>query len=149
MASADRTYVDPSALRRQYVHDERSRAFCAWRARLGGALPITRHGRAELVNSVCLAEFRREVGQADARGILADLDADIEGGRLALVDVPWRRMLDQALRLTQTYTPTLGTRTLDVLHVASAQVLECRDFVTYDARQAALAEAVGLRVLRP
>lgn len=43
----------------------------------------------------------------------------------------------------------LGTRTLDVLHVASAVALGAQRFVTYDIRQAALAKAVGLRVLAP
>ena len=50
---------------------------------------------------------------------------------------------------TWTVTPTLGTSSLDVLHVASAQVLGCRRFVSYDERQLALAKAAGLRVLRP
>jgi hypothetical protein len=36
-----------------------------------------------------------------------------------------------------------------VLHVASAETLGCRTFVTYDNRQALLAKAIGLRILRP
>lgn len=123
MASADKTYVDPSALRRLYVHDDHSRAFCAWRARLGGSLPLTLHGRAELVNSIALAVFRR--------------------------DISAEKVLKQAADLSQEHTPKLGTRTLDVLHVAAALVLGCRNFVTYDDRQAALARAVKLRLIHP
>src|SRR5262245_27167972 len=52
VANAERTYVDPSALRSLYLHDDRSRRVCAWRARLRGSLPITRHGYGELVNSI-------------------------------------------------------------------------------------------------
>jgi len=55
VASAEKTYIDPSALRRLYVHDRHSRAFCAWMARLRGPAPLTLHGKAELVNSVQLA----------------------------------------------------------------------------------------------
>jgi hypothetical protein len=68
VASAERVYVDPSALRSLYVHDDRSARFCAWRKRLGGALPLTRFSRAELTNSVELAVFRRDIDreQADA-----------------------------------------------------------------------------------
>jgi predicted nucleic acid-binding protein len=36
-----------------------------------------------------------------------------------------------------------------VLHVASALELDTRQFVTYDDRQAKLAEACGLKVVRP
>ena len=70
-------------------------------------------------------------------------------GRLALADVPWRRALDRAAELSRAHTPRLGTRTLDVLHVASAIELGSRAFVTYDDRQAALAKAVKLRVVCP
>ncbi len=149
MASADRTYVDPSALRRLYVHDPRSRAFCAWVARLRGPLPLTLHGKAEVVNSIELAVFRRDITAAIAEGALADMASDLREGRLALVDVPWRRTFERAAELSRAYTPSLGTRTLDVLHVASALELGSRVFVTYDERQAALAKLVSLRVARP
>lgn len=149
MASADTTYVDPSALRRLYVHDDRSRAFCTWRARLRGSLPLTRHGRAELVNSISLAVFRGEIAKEVAQGALADIESDLAAGHLHLADLSWRKALDRATELSREHTPKLGTRTLDVLHVASALVLRCRSFVTYDDRQAALAKAVRLRVTRP
>jgi predicted nucleic acid-binding protein len=148
-ARAGRTYVDPSALRSLYLHDDRSRRFCAFRSRLAGALPLTRHGRAELVNAIALAVFRRDIGEDVAEGALADLDDDIAAGRLALVDVLWRRTLDAASDLSRRHTPALGTRALDVLHVASALALGATRFVTYDDRQAALARAVKLRVVAP
>jgi len=149
VASAEATYVDPSALRSLYVHDDRSARFCAWRRRLGGCIPITRFGRADLINSVELAVHRKDIGESIARVAIADLDADVREGRLAIVDVLWRRTLDLAAELSTQHTPALGTRTLDVLHVATALTLEARRFVSYDDRQSALATAVGLRVLTP
>lgn len=149
MASADDCYVDPSALRRLYVHDARSRAFATWRGRVKGALPTTLHGRAELVNSIMLAVFRGDLEPDAASQAVADLDDDYAEGRLALVDVLWRRTLEQAIALSSEHTPSLGTRTLDVLHVSSALTIGCRRFVTYDDRQGELARAVGLKVLAP
>ncbi len=149
MTSAERTYVDPSALRSLYVHDDRSARFCAWRRRLGGCLPVTRFGRAELVNSVQLAVHRKEIAAHVAGAAIADFTADIQEGRLMLVDVLWRRTLDLAAELSTQHTATLGTRTLDVLHVASAVTLGARRFVSYDDQQAVMAKAVGLRVLTP
>ncbi len=149
VASAETTYVDPSALRRLYFHDDLSKAFCSWRARLGGSLPLTLHGRAELVNSMALARFRGAIDQKTFEGALADLEGDVDDGRLSLVDLVWRKALDLSADLSRKHTPKIGTRTIDVLHVASAKSLRCRTFVTYDDRQAALARAVGLRVLRP
>jgi len=148
VATAETIYVDPSALRRLYVHDSRSRAFCAWRAR-SGALPLTLFGRAEIVNSVALAVFRRDIDRVAGEAAIIDLDADIAAGRLYIADLLWRRGLDRAVDLSRKHTPELGTRTLDVLHVASAMTLGCHRFVTHDERQARLAKAVGLRVSSP
>lgn len=149
MASAEQIYVDPSALRCLYLHDDRSRTFCAWRARTRGALPLTPFGRAEIVNSISLAILRGDVTAATAQAALDDFDDDIADGRLSLTDLLWRAALDRAAELSRGHTPRLGTRSLDVLHVASAQVLGCRHFVTYDGRQLALARAAGLRVSQP
>ena len=145
MANADRIYVDPSALRCLYLHDERSRAFCAWRRRLRGSLPISQHGYAELVNAIALAAFRSDVPREVADGATADLVA----GRLRLVDLAWRRALDTAADLSRRHTPLLGTRSLDVLHVASALTLGMTGLVTYEDRQAKLVKAVKLRLLQP
>ena len=92
---------------------------------------------------------RKDIGEGIARVAIADLDADVREGRLAIVDVLWRRTLDLAAELSTQHTPALGTRTLDVLHVATALTLEARRFISYDDRQSALATAVGLRVLTP
>lgn len=147
--SADRCYVDPSALRSAYVHDERSRRFCAWRARLGGSLVLTRHGRAELVNSVMLGVFRGSLELGDAHAAMSEVDDDLREGSLVLVDLLWRRALDLATELSAHHTAKTGARTLDVLHVASAITLSRSTFITYDARQAELGRVVGLRVLSP
>ena len=149
MASAESFYVDVSALRSAYVHDDRSKRFCGWRSRRRMPLVITRHGRAELTNSILLGVFRGVYDAHAAGAALADLEADLVSGRLELVDPGWRRAFDEACALTRGHTAALGTRTLDVLHVASARILEKRVFVTYDDRQAALARAAGLRALAP
>lgn len=112
-------------------------------------LPTTLHGRAELTNSILLAVFRGDLKPSEADAALADLDDDYAQGRLVLAELLWRRTLEQSIRLSREHTPTLGTRTLDVLHVSSALTLGCRRFVTCDERQARLARAAGLKVLAP
>lgn len=149
MTNAERIYVDPSTLRSLYLHDHRSRAFCAWRWRLRGSLAITRYGRAELVNAIALAAFRGDVTREVAEAATTDVEDDLVAGRLRLTDLTWRRALDTAADLSRRHTPSIGTRSLDVLHVAAALTLGMGVFVTYDGRQAKLATAVGLRVLQP
>jgi len=145
---AEEVYVDPSALTRLYLHQAGSRELSAWRAKMRGALAVTHHGRTEIINALCRAVF---LGQLDPNGLsqaLLDLESDFASGHLRQADILWRAALDQAAELSQGHTPKLGTRSLDVLHVACALELKHRHFLTFDDRQQRLAAAAGLRVVR-
>ncbi len=149
MARADRIYADPSALLKLYVREPESAAMSAWRARTRGPLQVTRHGRIELVNGICLAAFRGAI-RADAMAdALASLDEDFAEGRSVLIDVLWRAALQRAEAISREHTALLGCRTLDVLHVATALELGLRSIVTFDRRQQQVARAAGLRVVAP
>lgn len=52
----------------------------------------------------------------------------------------------RAKALSGDWTPTLGTRTADLLHVAAALELKATAFYSFDAQQARAAQAVGLQV---
>jgi len=145
---ADQVYVDPSALARLYVHQAGSREMAAWRTKTQGTLAVTHHGRTEIVNAICRVSF---LGHLDADGLaeaLGDLAGDFATGRLRLADLLWRAALDRAEELSRVHTPKLGTRALDVLHVACALELKLRGFLTLEARQQALAGAVGFRLVQ-
>jgi predicted nucleic acid-binding protein len=148
VARADRVYVDPRALLKLYVHERESAALNAWRRRTSGALPLTSHGRLELVNGIRLAGFRAAIGREAVADALASLDEDVTEGRYAEADLPWRATLRRAGELSRAHTSTLGCRTLDVLHVAAAVELGLRHFGTFDRRQQALARAAGLTLVR-
>lgn len=55
-------------------------------------------------------------------------------------------MWDKAAELSRLHTAAIGTRTLDVLHVAAALLLKPDVFFTFDKRQAKLAKAMRLKV---
>ena len=54
--------------------------------------------------------------------------------------------IDLARQLSLKYSALLGTRALDVLHIASALSLRATTFLTFDLRQRKLALAAKLRV---
>lgn len=149
MATADEFYADPSALLKLYLNEPESRAMATWRAKLTGPLPVTHHGRVELINGIGLAAHRRLISEAAVAAALAALDDDFEAGRYRQTDLLWRSALKRAGELSRQHTPALGTRSLDVLHVASALELGLRRFVSFDERQQKLARAVGLKVVVP
>ena len=149
MATADQFYADPSALLKLYLNEPESRAMTAWRAKQSGPLPVTLHGRVELINGLALAAHRRLITDAAFAGALAALDDDFETGRCRQTDLLWRSALKRAGELSRQHTRTLGTRSLDVLHVASALELGLRRFVSFDERQLKLAQAAGLKAVEP
>ena len=149
MARAERTYADPSALLKLYVHEPESAATSAWRTRTKGALPVSEHGRLEIANGICLAAFRKMISDEAMRDALASFDEDLADGRYIHADVLWRATLRRACEISRAHTAKVGSRALDVLHVATALELGLRNFVTFDRRQQQLARVVGLRVVTP
>ena len=110
MASAERTYADPSALLKLYVHEPESAAMSAWRTRTKGALPVTHHGRLEIINGICLAAFRKVISVAALTDALASFDEDVAEGRYVQTDVLWRATLRRASHISRTHTARLGCR---------------------------------------
>ena len=78
----------------------------------------------------------------------ANIDSDFEDGHLDQVDILWRAALNRAAELSRTHSPAVGARALDVLHVACALELGLRHLLTFDDRQAKLAGAAGLKLVR-
>ncbi len=147
--TAEQVYVDPSALARLYTHCEGSREMAAWRARVAGILHVTHHGRTEVVNAICRARFLGHLDAAGCAEALGDLEEDFALGRHVQAELLWRAALDRASELSRLHTPDLGTRALDVLHVACALELRLPFFLTFDDRQRQLASAVRLKLVRP
>jgi len=143
----DAPYVDPSALTRLYLHQDGSLAMARWSRRQRRPLRVTHHGRTEIVNAIGLAAFRGLIPLDRAAEAFEHLDDDFAQGHLEQVDVLWRAALDRSAALSVLHTPTLGTRTLDVLHVACALELRARRFLSFDDRQRKLARAVGLNLV--
>jgi len=146
--TAEEVYVDPSALARLYLHQSGSREICAWRAKIAGTLPVTHHGRTEMINAICRSVFLGHLDETGLEEALADVAADFSSGRLHQADILWRAALNRAAELSRHHTPKLGTRALDVLHVACALELKLRHFLTFDERQQKIAVASGLKLVR-
>ena len=145
--TAAEVYVDPSALSRLYLHQAGSQEMAAWRAKAKGTLAVTHHGRTEVINAICRAAFLRQLDEKGFNEALADFSADFQAGHLRQADILWRAALNRAAELSKKHTPKLGTRSLDVLHVACALELKSRYFLTFDLRQQQLAAAVGVKTV--
>lgn len=109
---------------------------------------LTHLHRVELATAWHLKVFRRELDLATVGRALGDLESDVEAGIWDAPDYDLAEVHSRAEILARQHAATLGTRTLDILHVAAAALVGARNFITGDGRQASLAEAAGLDVIR-
>lgn len=109
-------------------------------------LPLIPLTLLELRNGFRLAVFRQTITEDERAQCWEHLEQDLAAGVYDRAAVPQPALYDRAVRLVDAHSAHLGTRTLDVLHVAAASVLGVKKFLSFDRRQRALARAAGLRV---
>ena len=139
-------YADTGFLCSLYAPDAHTdRAITAMK-RQSMPLAITWLHQLEFRNALRLRVFRREVAPKQRDSSLNLLLSDLADGILTHVLPPLQEVMTEAERLSASHSERLGTRSLDILHVAAALVLGCEAFLTFDTRQAKLARAAGMKV---
>ena len=138
-------YADTSFLVSLYVLDANSARAAAQMKQVALPVLLTALGEVELSNALYLRLFRNELVASKIGAAQALFAKDIEDGILELRSLS-QAAYDRAKVMARKYTPRLGTRTLDILHVASALELKADAFYTFDRNQRRLAEAEGLAV---
>jgi hypothetical protein len=139
-------FADTGFIASLYLEEATSKAADA---ALGGRrepLPLTPLVALELRNAFNRAVQRGRITMAQRDALWQDVETDIAGGFLVPVPVASSPMHDKARQLSDRHTPTLGTRSLDLLHVAAALVLESKIFFSFDDKQRKAAASEGLKV---
>lgn len=139
-------YADTGFLCSLYAPDAHSVRAAARMKRQELPLPFTWLHQLEFRNALRLRVFRREVTSAQRDASLNAVLADLAAGVLTITSPPLVEVMREAERLSALHSERLGTRSLDILHVACGLVLGLPQFITFDKRQSALAKATGLRV---
>lgn len=137
------TCADTSFLFSLYGNDVHSPRALAWVGSQRHALTITTLNEFELANALRFAEFRTVIAPGEAAQCWAQFEADRASGRLCLPICNLADVVNEAKRLSGTHTLAGGHRGFDILHVAAALVVEAGQFLSFDANQSCLAEAVG------
>ena len=141
-------YADTSVIVKSYLDEPDSPEADRVLRGLGTPLAYTPLHEVEVPNAVYLKRFRGEIGVDEEREVLEALRGDLRQGLLLRPDfLDLRKVFVRAAMLAEKHSPQVGTRSLDLLHVAAA--LECGsgDFVSYDLRQRKVAAGEGLRVV--
>src|SRR5947209_6764429 len=97
-------------------------------------LLLTSFGELELTNAIQLRAFRKELTRTQVKQALAMVRRDIATGVYFLKPLS-ATAFERAMHLSRKHTPKFGTRTLDVLHIASALDLRVKAFYSFDRHQ--------------
>jgi len=139
-------YADSSFLVSCYIRDAHTPQAKTYLLNTGEPLAFTTLHALEAGNAFKLGVFRGLYAAADASAAWKNLETDLRNERLTRRPVNWPAAFRLAARFSGQHSATVGTRSLDILHVAAAKALRASEFVSFDGRQRILAAAVGLKV---
>jgi predicted nucleic acid-binding protein len=139
-------FADTGFIAALYLEETTSKAADAALGARREPLPLTPLAMLELRNAFNRAVQRGRITAAERDALWQDVETDIAGGFLVLTPVASDSLHNKARQLSDRYTPALGTRSLDLLHVAAALVLKSQIFFSFDDRQRKAAAGEGLKV---
>jgi hypothetical protein len=139
-----KTYADTSYLFSLYAADANSSRADVWRLANPDPLPFTPLHRLEFRNALGLALFQKRMTAAEMQAVWQAVENDLTAGFLVEQDGSWHRVFPEAETAAMNQTPSIGCRTLDILHVATAKILGLPEFCTFDTRQSTLAFRMGM-----
>lgn len=139
-------YADTGFIVSLYLEELTSERARAAMASLKEPLILTPLLRLEMRNAFNLAVNRQRISATQRNEHLAAIEEDIANGVFVEVAPSRADLYREAAALSDRYTPTLATRSLDLLHVAAAALLDAKIFYSFDERQRKAAAGVGLKV---
>lgn len=145
-------YPDTSFLCSVYRQQAHTPMAVAYREKMTDPLPFTKLLEFEFYQATRLQVWLNSMdqnkgfSQREADQMLLDWETDVARGLNVAVPSDSDLVLSMARDISNRHTSKGGHRTLDVLHVATAIHLGADTFLTFDKRQEALAEIIGLKI---
>ncbi|MDD5261966.1 MAG: type II toxin-antitoxin system VapC family toxin [Methylacidiphilales bacterium] len=142
-----KVYADSSFIVALYLQQQSSPVAAAFMRQQGVALPFTPWHRLEVRNAIRLSVFHRVIDSYQAKIQLRQVEADLRQGVLIVHEpLDWVAVLRTAEKLGAAHNESMGCRSADLFHIASAIEWEADHFLTFDERQKKMAKAAGLAV---
>jgi predicted nucleic acid-binding protein len=140
-------YVDTSVVVKLYIKEAYSQEVAAWIRANDEAIPKTVFHELEFTNAIKLKQFRDEMTGSEAETILSRFNQHEVDGIFYRPAINWPDVFARSLTLSKNHTETIGSRSLDVIHVALALSMGADRFFTFDEKQSQLASAAGLQII--
>ncbi len=140
-------YIDSSVLVKLYYPEPESKEFAEWMTKQNHPILFTQFHELEMTNAFALKVFRNEISDESFNAFREIIEKDKAAGILEVINPDWSEVLLEALKISKRNSYAIGVRSLDIIHVASADILNCDTFLTNDKRQLDAALAIGLNVM--
>ncbi len=140
-------YIDSSALVKLYYPELESKKLSEWIIKQKQPILFTQFHELEITNAFALKVFRNEISEESFNDLRDILEKDKAAGILDVVNPDWSDVLLESIKISKRSSAMIGTRSLDIIHVASADILNCDTFLTNDKRQLSSALGVGLKTI--
>ena len=142
-------YADTSFLVPLYLLEENSNRAIEIVTVLTEPLPITPLHLLEFRNALNVAIKRKELTHAQRNNIWKTFEKDTAQGGFFRAALSPEALNRSAADLSDRYTPTVGTRSLDLLHLAQAKLLGAKTLLTFDIRQGQAGTMAGFHLPLP
>lgn len=139
-------YADTGFVVTLYKEEGTSARAVALMAKQTTSVRLSQLGELEFRNSLHLAVFRGELTRGEAALKKRLFVEDVANGIFTIGPVPGTVLFAKAAELADRHSARLGTRSLDLMHVAAALLLKAEVFLSFDERQRKAARAEGLKV---
>jgi len=140
-------YIDSSVLVKLYYPEPESKVFAEWIKKHKQPIIFTQFHELEITNAFALKVFRNEISEGNFNDFRDVLEKDKTAGILDVVTPDWSDVLLESIKISKRSSSVIGARSLDIIHVASADLLNCDTLLTNDKRQMSAALTIGIKAI--
>jgi predicted nucleic acid-binding protein len=140
-------YADTGVMVKGYILESDSKKAIAIMDSIGEGLLYSHLHAVEIPNAIRLKRFRGEITKSQETAATRTFLSDIESGVLTPCEYDLAEVFLLAERLSGKHSSMIGSRSLDLLHVAAAIESGATHFASFDGRQRKVASLSGLQVI--
>lgn len=141
------TYIDTALFVKAFVREVDSAEAIAILEAAGEPFAFSHLHELEIPNAIRLKRFRGEITRAQETSALRVFRSEIDAGRFVRMEYDLAAVFKRAESLSARFSAELGTRSLDLWHVAAALEAGCTAFASYDVRQRRAAARCRLKLV--
>jgi hypothetical protein len=139
-------YADTGFVVSLYKLESTSEKAAALMKKMQSPIWISNLCEIELRNAFQLSVFRGEIDKHSAQLKLQLFQQDLKKGIYTVMPVSSSAMHSKTAELIDRHSARIGTRSLDLMHIAIALLLKANVFLSFDLRQRKAAKLEGLKI---